>query len=237
MVAEVEELTYQYARGFLRPRKVTALDQVSVDIREGSITSLLGPNGSGKTTLLRTLVGVTTPTSGSVRIFGAAPGSIGVKRRVSFLPEVLWFPKHLNAFNFLYAFSRLGGLQTTRAEVTAALKQVDLSHVAERNPNTFSKGMKIRLGICRCLLRRSDFYILDEPTEGLDPLGVAIVRDVLLRLNNEGATVLISSHNLTEIERVSQDLVFLVDGRVRHQATVASLDKRLDEMFIEIVRG
>ncbi len=195
---------------------VKALDKVNIAVEEGKIFALLGPNGAGKTTLIKILLKLIKPTSGSAYIFGNPINLAKQETRIGYLPEFFRVPKYFTAFALLKYLGELSGLSgkllTNRIEEVLSL--VDLADVAYKKVSTFSKGMIQRLGIAQAILHNPELLFLDEPTEGLDPLGRKIVRELLIRLRNEGKTIFLNSHFLSEVELIADSIAILKKGRV-----------------------
>ncbi len=195
---------------------VKALDNVNIEVEEGKIFALLGPNGAGKTTLIKILLKLIKPTSGSAYIFGNPINSSKQEVGIGYLPEFFQVPKYFTAFALLKYLGELSGLSgrllTSRIEEVLSL--VDLADVAYKKVSTFSKGMTQRLGIAQAILHNPEILFLDEPTEGLDPVGRKIVRELLIRLRNEGKTIFLNSHLLSEVELIADSIAILKKGRV-----------------------
>ncbi len=209
-----DELTKRYGRH-------TAVDAVSLTVRRGEIYGFLGPNGAGKTTTLRMLLGLVRPTGGSARVLGGRPGDPSVLRRVGALVEGPGFYPYLSGrdnLRVLASYNRLTG-----TDVEQALEQVDLSARAGDAFKSYSLGMKQRLGVAAALLGEPDLLILDEPTNGLDPNGMADMRALVRRLAGQGRTVLLSSHLLGEVQQICDRVGVIDGGRLLTESTVAEL--------------
>ncbi len=216
LALETVELTKDYRLGFWRNRMRRALDRLNLSVEAGEVFGLLGPNGAGKTTTLKLLFRLIFPTSGTARVFGRPLDDISVRSRVSYLPESPGFYEHLTAqefLNYVACLFRLPAAQRRR-RVDALLDQSGLSasrHVALRK---FSKGMIQRLGIAQALINDPDFVFLDEPMSGLDPLGRREVRELILRLKEQGKTVFFSTHILADAETLCDRVAVLHQGRL-----------------------
>jgi ABC-type multidrug transport system ATPase subunit len=227
-------LTKRYGR-------VTAVDAVDLDVREGDRYGLLGPNGSGKTTLVRLLLGLVYATSGEITVLDQpVPAKVG-----AILPSVGALVESPAAYGHLSGRANLGlldasgppapvgsatgpgsgagGRRTRRARVGEALERVGLSGIDRRPVKNYSLGMRQRLGLAAALLRRPRLLVLDEPTNGLDPQGIREIRDLLLSLNAAGTTLFLSSHLLTEVEQLCTRVAVVNQGRLVLQGDIAAL--------------
>ena len=217
---EIRELqkTFHTSRG----NTISALQSVSLCVDRGTIFGLIGQNGAGKTTLVKILLGLAVPTSGSVRLLDGSPTNPSVRRRVGYLPEQMRLPEYFKAEDFLGYMGALNGLgpATLRDRIPVLLETVGLAGV--RKPlKAYSKGMQQRLGLAQALVNDPEMLFLDEPTDGLDPLGRKDVRDLLIRLRAQGKTIFLNSHLLSEIELVCDQIVILNRGKVVRAVTPA----------------
>jgi ABC-2 type transport system ATP-binding protein len=204
-------------------RRTKALDGVSLRIERGETVGLIGPNGAGKTTLLSCLLGFLRPDSGTIRIDGLAVDDLAIRARTGYMPERLGFDRDLTGEDFLAFHWRLAGGEAARttAEVVAAAARVGLdANALERKLRTYSRGMLQRIGVAQAMLRDPDLLFLDEPASGTDPLGVVTVRDRILEAKRRGATIVLNSHQLPEVERVCDRVVFIDRGRLTHSETL-----------------
>jgi len=198
-----------------------AVDGVSLTVRRGEVYGFLGPNGAGKTTTLRLLLGLVRPTSGGATVLGHPPGSPAALSRVGALVEGPGFYPYLSGRENLRVLARYAGLD--RVAVEAALEQVDLTDRAADRFKSYSLGMKQRLGVAAALLGESDLLVLDEPTNGLDPAGMADMRDLIRAVADSGQTVLLSSHLLGEVQQICDRVGVISAGRLLTENTVADL--------------
>jgi ABC-2 type transport system ATP-binding protein len=221
----VSSLSKTYRTGLLRRSGVQALDGVSLTVEEGAIFGLLGPNGAGKTTLVKTLLGLVHPTGGTARLFGAPAGTPAARQRIGFVPENHRFPGFFTATETLHAYGRLADVpRTARAErIPALLDRLDLDGRGDSKVKTFSKGMLQRLGLAQALLNDPDLLFLDEPTGGVDPVGRRAIRDIVVELRDEGKTIFLNSHLLSEVEKVCSQIAILRDGSLVRQGRVETL--------------
>jgi len=208
-VIELDGITKRYDR-------TVALDGLDLVVGPGELVGLLGPNGAGKTTAVKLLLGLVRPTSGGGTVLGAALGDRAVRRRIGYLPELFRYQPWLRASEVLALHASLAGLPggDRRTLVGEALERVDLADRADDPVGTFSKGMQQRLGLAVSLLGSPELVLLDEPTSALDPVGRSEVREIVRAARDRGATVILNSHLLTEVERVCDRVVIVDHGRV-----------------------
>ena len=194
---------------------IAALSDVSLTLRAGESVALVGHNGAGKTTFMKQVLGLIRPSGGSVRVFGEDPAGrrgVAVRRRLGFLPESVAFHNAMTGAELLSFYARLKGCG--RADNAALLERVGLAEAAQRRVGTYSKGMRQRLGLAQALLGDPKLLLLDEPTSGLDPDSRAQVYEIIDALRRRGATVLVSTHALAEIERHVDRVALLDQGRL-----------------------
>ncbi|HEY3169980.1 MAG TPA: ABC transporter ATP-binding protein [Thermoanaerobaculia bacterium] len=212
-------------------RRVRALDGVSLQVASGETLGLIGPNGAGKTTLLTCLLGFLRPEAGRITVDGRAPDDLAVRARTGYLPERLGFDRELPGRAFLAHHWRLAGGDPSRAsaEIDRAADRVGLEREAlKRRLRSYSRGMLQRIGLAQALLRDPALLFLDEPASGTDPRGVALVRERILEAKSRGATIVLNSHQLPEVEKVCDRIVFLSEGRLTKSETLrgASASRR-----------
>ena len=205
---------------------------VNLSVKQGMIHGFLGPNGSGKTTTVKCIMGLLRKDSGAIRVFGQEPHGEGVemKRRVGYLPELPSFPAYLTGKEVLLTYGRIRGIPERgrlSEQSKALLRQVGLTDAGEKVVGKYSKGMQTRLGLAVAMLGEPELLILDEPTEGVDPVGVVDVRGILKELVSEGRTVLLSSHQLPEVQQTCSMVTVLKEGRTVTEGSVEELAKRL----------
>jgi len=198
-----------------------AVDRVSLTVRRGEVYGFLGPNGAGKTTTLRMLLGLVRPTGGEATVLGHPPGSPAGLARVGALVEGPGFYPYLSGRDNLRVLARYARLDDVA--VAAVLELVDLTARAGDRFRSYSLGMKQRLGVAAALLGEPDLLILDEPTNGLDPAGMADMRDLIRALADRGQTVLLSSHLLGEVEQLCDRVGVISAGRLLAESTVTEL--------------
>lgn len=215
LVIETKGLTKRYGGG------VVAVDSVDMTVRRGEVYGFLGPNGAGKTTTLRMLVGLIRPDTGRATVAGYEPGKPAGLARIGSLIEQASFYPYLSGRNNLKVVADYAGVAHER--VDAVLDEVDLLDAANRRFSTYSTGMKQRLGVAAALLKKPELLILDEPTNGLDPQGMAEMRMLIRRLGQGEHTVLVSSHLLGEVEQICDRVGVISHGRLVRESTVQDL--------------
>jgi ABC-2 type transport system ATP-binding protein len=198
-----------------------AVDDVSFAVSEGEVVGFLGPNGAGKTTTMRLLVGLIHPTGGSARVLGGPVPGPGLRRLGAIIEEPSFYPYLSGRDNLRYAAKLHGGLPERR--IAEVLDLVGLTARARDRVHKYSQGMRQRLGLARALLSSPAALLLDEPTNGLDPEGVAEVREVIRGFGHQGITVLISSHILAEVERVASRVLIINQGKLLADGPVRDL--------------
>lgn len=223
---EVSGLKKQYTSSFGKP-KITALDGIDFTVGEGELFGLLGPNGAGKTTTVKILLGLTHATEGSARICGLPVRDPESRRRVGYLPEGHKIPNYLTARQALTIFGRMSGMDRSAidARIPMLLERVRLPQWTDVRIKKFSKGMTQRLGLACALIHSPQVLLLDEPTDGVDPVGRREIRDLLREEAKGGTTVLLNSHLLSEIELTCDRVAVLRQGRVAAFGTVEELTR------------
>jgi len=218
MAAAVEtfDLSKDYRVGFWRPRPYRALDRVTFRVEQGEVFGFLGPNGAGKTTTLKLLMQLVFPTSGHATILGRPLGDVTMKRRIGFLPENPYFYDYLTAEELLTYFAGLFGYRGAerRQRVNRLLDEVGVGVERRLQLRKFSKGMIQRVGLAQALINDPEVVFLDEPMSGLDPLGRRDVRQLILRLRDQGRTVFFSSHILSDAETLCSRIAIVAKGRL-----------------------
>lgn len=226
---ELDRVTKDYVTGW-RGKRWRALDAVSLTIPRGQVFGLLGPNGSGKSTCIKIMLGLTAPTCGRCRRAGGPAGSVEGGGTVGYLPEEATFYPHLSGRELMLFYARTSGVPPAlRADrVQTVLAWVKLSDAAERRVGTYSKGMLRRIGLAQALVHDPELVILDEPMEGLDPVGVVEVVRLIRALKAAGKTVIVTSHLLSEMETLCDRVALLHRGRIMVEGAVDDLLARSD---------
>jgi ABC-2 type transport system ATP-binding protein len=222
---QTQDLTKTYVEGIFRRRRQAALKGVSLEVREGEIFGLLGGNGAGKTTFIKTLLGIVRRTSGDARLLGFPAGDRRGRRLVGYLPENLRVPRHLTGYTALEYYGNLSHIPTSviKKRRGPLLEKVGLAERGKDPVRTYSKGMLQRLGLAQAMLHDPALFILDEPTDGLDPLARSQVRGFLTELKRQGKTIFLNSHILQEVELVCDRVAILDRGVLKRVAHVAEI--------------
>ncbi len=220
----IEDLHKTFSLGFI-PKKKKILKGISLSVNQGEIFGYLGPNGSGKTTTIKCILGLIFPDQGKIELFGHPYLSLRAKARTGFLPENPYFYDHLTASEFLDFYSQLFSMKKKEREdkIKYLLHMVDLEQSTDLQLRKFSRGMLQRIGLAQALLNDPSLVLLDEPLGGLDPLGRKEIRDVIVKLKEEGKTVFLSSHILQDIEMICDRVAILVNGEIVNQGTLKDL--------------
>lgn len=214
-ILETTDLTKRYSK------RITAVDSLNLTVRRGEVYGFLGPNGAGKTTTLRMLLGLIRPTSGTATVLGGRPGTAKGIARVGALVESPAFYPYLSGWRNLRVMARHAGVPKQR--IGAVLDQVELTDRAGDKFKTYSQGMKQRLGVAASLLKDPELLILDEPTNGLDPQGMADMRDLIRQVGRGERTVLLSSHLMGEIEQICNRVGVIQNGRLVAEGPIEEL--------------
>ena len=224
-ILTVENLSKSYGR-------IQALKNVSFSVPEGTVFGILGPNGSGKTTTLGTITDILKPTSGTYKLFGE-PTSAESRRKIGTLLETPNFYHYLSGIKNLEIAAEIK--QHGREDIDKVLEIVDLTKRKDSRFSTYSLGMKQRLAIASCLLGSPSVLIFDEPTNGLDPVGIAEIRELMKRLYREGKTIIMASHLLDEVEKVCTDVAILKRGELIVSGKVSEILSKED--MVEVAAG
>lgn len=227
-VIEIHNLTKIY-EGAVKGQDVQALKDLNLTVNEGEIFGYLGPNGSGKTTTIKLLLGLIFPTSGSMKILGHEDiGAAEVRKKIGYLPEGAYYPEFLKGEEVLRFYGQLYGLggEDLDKRIDYSLDIVGLTRARKRLIRGYSKGMRQRIGLAQALLSDAQILMLDEPTTGLDPIARKEIRDILVQLRDQGKTLLICSHELLEVEMISNRVGILYEGELQ---TIGTLDELLTD--------
>ncbi len=224
VIIETRNLTKVY-RDFWGRQKVRALKALDLEVRRGEIFGLLGPNGSGKTTTMKLLLGLLFPTSGRALVFGKDASDVAKNERIGYLPEESYLYRFLNAEETLDFYGRLFDMpaKVRRERIQELIGMVNLGWARRRQLKEYSKGMARRIGLAQALINDPELIMLDEPTTGLDPIGTREMKDLILRLRDEGKTVLMCSHLLADVQDVCDRIAILYQGELKELGRVDRL--------------
>lgn len=218
---------------------IEALRGVSLAVEPGQIYGLLGQNGAGKSTMVKILLGIVRKSEGEALLLGQPAGTVAVRRRVGYLPEDHAFPGYHSARSLLHFYGRLYGMsrEDRTKRMNEALDIVGLAKRADSKVKSYSKGMKQRLGIAQSFFHDPEVIFLDEPTDGVDPVGRKEIRNLLQTLKGEGRTIFVNSHLLGEVEMISDRVAIMHQGQLVRQGTVGELTKQTNRFVIGLADG
>ncbi len=221
-VISTKNLRKEYSTKTFSKEKVVALKNFTFEVNKGEIVGLLGPNGAGKTTLIKILLGIVSSTEGEARVLDKPLTDISYKRKVGYLPENHKYPNYLKGGQVMEYFGRLSGLddKTIKAKTKEYLTLFGIEKWEKSNIKKYSKGMLQRLGLAQAMINDPDLLFLDEPTDGVDPIGRKHIRDVLLHLKGQGKTIFLNSHLLSEVELICDRVAILNKGELLREGTV-----------------
>lgn len=216
---ETDKLTKVYKNN------VKALNEVSINVEKGRFYGLLGPNGAGKTTLVKSLLGITKITEGGAKILGQDVSNYKIKKRIGYLPENHRFPQFLNGRQVLEFFGGFSDMPKPemKKRIEYLLDLTKMTEAANSRIKTYSKGMIQRIGIAQALVNDPEILFLDEPTDGVDPVGRREIRDLLLSLRDQGKTMFLNSHLLSEVELIADKVAIIDKGKIIKEGTVEEL--------------
>ncbi|MBC8145296.1 MAG: ABC transporter ATP-binding protein [bacterium] len=238
MTIDIDGVEKIYA-GTRREPAVHALKPIALQIAPGEVFGLLGPNGAGKTTLVKILLGIVHPTSGRATILDRAIGTTSSKERVGYLPESHRYPQYLSGEKVLRYFGKLSGINNSdlKLRINSLLDLVQMDKWRTTRVKKYSKGMMQRLGLAQALINDPLVVFLDEPTDGVDPVGRKEIREIIARLRDEGRTVFLNSHLLSEVEMVCDRVAILNHGELVRMGTVRELTEEHSNYHIEVGKG
>lgn len=224
---------------------LTTVDGISFEIQQGEILGLLGANGAGKTTAINMVLGIVTPTSGSIHVFGKdlARERIAILRRMNFCSTYTQLPGNLRVWQNLTVFGKIYRVPHLKKRIDEVLELLEIAHLKNRVSGNLSAGESTRLNLCKALLNRPELLLLDEPTASLDPDIADKVRKVTKRIRDEeGTSILYTSHNMRDVEEVCDRVVFMHRGKVLFVGTGAEIlshfqEESLESLFIRVARG
>ena len=221
---EVRNLTKVFSTGFKKDY-VVAVDNLSFEVAAGEVYGLIGPNGSGKSTTMKVVLGLMAASKGEAKVFGLDSGDIRARNITGFLPENPYFYKHLSGAETLRFYGKLCGLKGSdlKNRVAELLELVGLENAAKRRLGGYSKGMLQRIGLAQALIQRPQLVVLDEPTAGVDPVGSREIRDLIMKLRDDGITVFLCSHLLEQVQEVCDRVGIIFEGRMRKEGALNEL--------------
>ena len=224
VIIETRNLTKDYKDFWGRP-KVNALESLDLEVRRGEIFGLLGPNGSGKSTTIKLILGLLFPTSGQALVFNKEASDVSKNERIGYLPEESYLYKFLNAEETLDFYGRLFNMSAGRRKqrVRDLIKLIDIEWAQRRQLKEYSKGMTRRIGLAQALINDPELIVLDEPTTGLDPIGTREMKDLIVRLRDQGKTILMCSHLLADVQDVCDRIAILHQGELKEMGAVENL--------------
>jgi ABC-2 type transport system ATP-binding protein len=233
----LENLDLVYRYGWMR-RRLKALDQFSLEVREGDFYALIGPNGAGKSSSMYCMLGLIKPASGTVRVMGAAPELGGLLfSQIGYVPEEPHYHEYLTVLEAVTFYGRLYGCKFSKTELALVLGKLGMESFADLKIEKCSKGMKQKVGLAQCLLRRPRLLFLDEPTRGLDPVMVREFRDILRDLHQSGVTIVMNTHVLSEVEMLANRVAVVQQGKVVLQDDLQNILRTETEEYTVVVQG
>lgn len=239
-VIETTKLSKEYNTSRIIKQKVRALNDFTFEVTQGEIFGLLGPNGAGKTTLIKILLAITFPTSGSAKVFGMDSGNYRWKKKVGYLPENHRFPNYLSGEQVLSYYGRLSGMkndENLKRKISDLLETMGLTQWRNTKIKKYSKGMMQKLGLAQSMINDPDLIFLDEPTDGVDPIGRKEIRDILIGMKEKGKTIFLNSHLLSEVEMICDRVAILNKGDLIKEGNVDDLTKAEDMYVIETIES
>jgi ABC-2 type transport system ATP-binding protein len=235
-IIQIDNVTVHYG-------KKMVLDHISIRVDQGEIFGFLGPNGAGKTTTIKALLGLVFPTSGTVQVNGYDASSVYARAKLGFLPEEASYYRFLSPVEILTFYGRVFNIskRNLKKRISELLSLVGLDAVARNRLSTFSKGMIQKVGLAQALINNPDVLILDEPTSGLDPLARMELRKILEDLNNQGKTLFISSHELSEIELICHSMAIIKSGQIIESGDLKEIlrpsgEQSLERFFLKTIQ-
>lgn len=237
-VIETKQLSKEYNTSRIIKQKVRALNDFTFDVNQGEIFGLLGPNGAGKTTLIKILLAITFPTGGSAKVFGTDIKDHRWKKKVGYLPENHRFPNYLSGEQVLSYYGRLSGMKyddNLKKKISGLLETMGLTQWRNTKIKKYSKGMMQKLGLAQSMINDPDLIFLDEPTDGVDPIGRKEIRDILIGMKEKGKTVFLNSHLLSEVEMICDRVAILNKGDLIKEGNVDDLTKTENMHVIETI--
>jgi ABC-2 type transport system ATP-binding protein len=218
--------------------KINAVDRLTLNIDRGKVFGFLGPNGAGKTTTIKMLVGINKPDDGDISINGQSPFLTSTREKIGFMPEEPHFYGQLTGFEFLEFSNQLFSKSTGAKGLENILKKTGIYEARDKQIKNYSKGMKQRLGFAQALVNDPDYVFLDEPLEGLDPIGRREIKSMIEGLKNEGRTIFFNSHILADVETLCDQIGIICKGKLIYSGPVAEFRQNmsLEDKFVETIK-
>ncbi len=234
-VIKVEGLSKAYHKW--GKKSVVAVDNISFEVTQGEVFGFLGPNGAGKTTTLLLMLGFLSPDAGEIRLFNREVDDMEIRSKIGYVPENPAFHKYLTGEELLSFHAELYGINSEQRDKTVPemLKKVGLEDAKGRRVSTYSRGMLQRLSLGQALLNAPEILFLDEPALGLDPIGIVDVRNIILEIQQQGKTVFLNSHQLSEVEKVCTRVAFMKQAKLIETYKVSELKESLEDLFVRII--
>lgn len=224
---------------FIKPVYRTAIENINFSIKKNTIVGLLGLNGAGKTTIIKLICGLIRPTSGKIYMYGKDISNmdIGYKAKIGYLPELPYFYPYYTPYLALKFYASLSQIECDNTKIDDILKKVNLYEFKNEKIKNFSKGMMQKLGLAQAIIHNPEFLVLDEPTSGLDPIAIKEMRTLLVELKNNSKTILLSSHSISEVEKICDEVLIISKGRIV-KTLVKDMwqGKNLEDIFVETVK-
>lgn len=221
-----------------KEKKVCVVDDISLVVKKGTVFGFIGPNGAGKTSTIKMLVGLSTPTAGSITIQGSSVDDMHTRQGMGFMPESPLFYQYLTGEEFLNFIATLFRIPHKEERIAHVLQEVHLTYAKDKRIRTYSKGMLQRLGLAQAIINDPKILFLDEPLDGLDPLGRAEVKKIILRLKESGTTIFINTHILGDVSEIC-DMVGILDNgtllAVGAPSTLSHGHRDLEEAFVHLI--
>lgn len=231
----ISHLSKSYGK---KGKGVHVVDDISLTVKKGTVFGFIGPNGAGKTSTIKMLVGLSTPTSGTITIQGGSANDTHTRQKMGFMPESPLFYQYLTGEEFLEFVATLFKLPNKQEKIKHALREVHLTEAKDKRIRTYSKGMLQRLGLAQAIINDPDILFLDEPLDGLDPLGRAEVKKIILALKERGKTIFINTHILGDVSLICDMVGILDNGTLLAVGTPSSLSHGyldLEDAFVHLI--
>ena len=232
----ISNLSKTYGTG---KKKVHVVKNISLTVEKGTVFGFIGPNGAGKTSTIKMLVGLSRPTSGTITIKGGSPDDRSVKQKLGFMPESPLFYQYLTGEEFLDFIATLFKIENKQEKIIKVLEEVNLLHAKDKRIRAYSKGMLQRLGLAQAIINDPEILFLDEPLDGLDPLGRAEVKKIILALKKQGKTIFINTHILGDVAEVCDRVGVIDHGEILAVDSPTNLShgyRDLEDAFVHMIQ-